>query len=183
MANLPELQRAVMRVPNGAGTYDTIEFDCVEKETHELTNTVTDHPVETGFNVSDHSRPEPRPVTLDVVQTNTPLVGANGSDRAGALWQRFVDLWQNPKLVALDLVGGFFASMAITKVSRVVEVKNAQALVFTVAFKEVRVVENKFARLKPTKDTRGQRRRDLGKETSAAARLWDGAGRLLSGAR
>src|SRR5215471_12959330 len=104
---LPEIQRAVMRVPNGAGGFDAVEFDCVESENHELSNTITDHPVEVGFNPSDHSRPEPRRPTLEVVQSNTPLSGADGTDRARALWQRFVNLWENPKILSLDTVRDF----------------------------------------------------------------------------
>lgn len=180
---LPEIQRAVMRVPNGAGSFDAVEFDCVEQENHALKNTLTDHPVETGSPPTDHSRPEARRVTLEIVQTNTPLGGADGSDRARVLWQRFVDLWQNPKIVALDTARDFYDSMGIEDVSSTVDAKTSQALICTVTFKEIRIVQNKFTRVVPTKDTRGQRKKDLGKETSVAARLWDGAARLFSGAK
>lgn len=52
---------------------DTIEIDSCLDESHQLTNTVTDHPVEEGFNVSDHSRPNPDLVTLRCFVSNTPL--------------------------------------------------------------------------------------------------------------
>lgn len=176
---LPEIQRAVMRVPNGAGGFDSVEFDCVEQENHELKNTLTKHPRETGAPPTDHSRPEPRRVTLGIVQTNTPLSGADGNDRARTLWQRFVDLWQNPKLVALDTARDFYESMAIESVTSPVDAKTAQTLACTVTFEEAVVVQNKFTRIVPTKDPRGQKRKDLGKETSVAARGWDAGGRVL----
>lgn len=50
-----------------------IEVDSCLDETHQLTNTITDHPVEQGFNVTDHSRPEPDRVSLRCLVSNTPL--------------------------------------------------------------------------------------------------------------
>lgn len=52
---------------------DTIEIDSCLDESHSLTNTVTDHPVEEGFNVTDHSRPNADVVTLRCFVSNTPL--------------------------------------------------------------------------------------------------------------
>lgn len=179
---LPEIQRGVMRVPDSAGNYTSFEFDCVERETHELRNTLTDHPVETGSPPTDHSRPEPRKVTLEIVQTNTPNTGADGADRARQLWQLFVDLWERPKILALDTGRDFYPSMGIEGVTSTFEAKSAQTMTGSVVFKEIRVVQNKFTRVVPTTDTRGQRKKDLGKETSVAARLWDGASAMFSGA-
>lgn len=173
MAELPEIQRAVMFVPTGSisiaqgGSSDAVEFDAAVREQHELKSTLTDHPVETGANVTDHSRPEARSVTLEIVQSNTPLDGADGSDRARALWRRFVDLWQNPKLLTLYTARDFYPSMAIESVSSTVDAKTSQALVCTVTFKEIRVVQNKFTRIVPTRDPRGQRKKDQGRRTTA----------------
>ena len=50
-----------------------IEIDAVLEETHTLANTVTDHPVEQGYNITDHSRPEPDTVTMRCFISNTPL--------------------------------------------------------------------------------------------------------------
>jgi hypothetical protein len=50
-----------------------IEVDSCLDETHQLTNTITDHPVEEGFNVTDHSRPDPDRVSLRCFVSNTPL--------------------------------------------------------------------------------------------------------------
>jgi hypothetical protein len=52
---------------------DTVQIDACKEETHDLSNTVTDHPVERGFNVTDHSRPDPDKVTLRCFVSNTPL--------------------------------------------------------------------------------------------------------------
>lgn len=63
------MSRAVVISP---GNNALVVDSCLE-ETHELTNTVTDHPVETGYNVSDHNRPNPDEVTLRCFISNTPL--------------------------------------------------------------------------------------------------------------
>lgn len=52
---------------------DTINIDSCKDESHTLSNTVTDHPVEEGFNPSDHSRPDPDVVNLSCFVSNTPL--------------------------------------------------------------------------------------------------------------
>lgn len=52
---------------------DTIEIDACLDESHTLANTVTDHPVEDGANISDHSRPNPDVVSLHCYVSNTPL--------------------------------------------------------------------------------------------------------------
>jgi hypothetical protein len=51
----------------------TVEVDSCLEESHQLQNTITDHPVEQGFNVTDHSRPEPDRVSLRCFVSNTPL--------------------------------------------------------------------------------------------------------------
>lgn len=67
------MARAVVMSKPRLCQIDTITIDAVKEETHTLANTVTDHPVEEGFNVSDHSRPEPDVVTLQCFISNTPL--------------------------------------------------------------------------------------------------------------
>ncbi len=52
---------------------ESIEIDSCLEETHTLTNTVTDHPVEEGFNITDHCRPNPDTVSLRCFVSNTPL--------------------------------------------------------------------------------------------------------------
>lgn len=57
----------------------TLELDVCLEESHQYTNTITDHPVEDGGNISDHSRPDPDLVTLRCFVSNTPLATANTS--------------------------------------------------------------------------------------------------------
>ena len=145
---LPVTEPVVFYIPDGAGNYDAVQVDACVSESHALVNTLTDNPVEKGFNVTDHSRPEPRQVTLECVQTNTPLGASdNSEDRAGQLWSRFLALWQSPQLLSVQTARDLYTSMGITNVSNKVDARSANALVFTVTLKEVRVVQNRLTRV------------------------------------
>lgn len=70
------MARAVVVSQKGRGklcSVDVVTIDATMDETHDLANTVTDHPVEEGSPISDHSRPEPDRVTLRCFISNTPL--------------------------------------------------------------------------------------------------------------
>jgi hypothetical protein len=51
----------------------SIAIDATVRESHTATSTITDHPVETGSNVSDHIRPDPDMLTLEGVISNAPI--------------------------------------------------------------------------------------------------------------
>jgi hypothetical protein len=183
VSDLPKTDPVVFRIPNGSGAVDEIVIDACVTEQHTLTNTLTDHPVEQGSNITDHSRPEPRRVTLDCVQSNTPPNGraatstrpdrknpaASDGDYAHQLWERFVQLHNSPKLVAVDTVRDFYESMGIESITSPVDAKSASALKFTIGLKEVRVVQNKFTQVKPTKTPAGQAKKNAGKASTKDA--------------
>lgn len=58
--------------PNG-GASGSFTFDLVVTELHERDSQVADHPVESGINITDHTRPDPDHVTLDVFVSQSPL--------------------------------------------------------------------------------------------------------------
>ncbi len=53
-------------------------FDVVPSETQVKSNSITEHPVETGADISDHVRPNLDSVTLEGFVSNTPLFSADG---------------------------------------------------------------------------------------------------------
>ena len=160
---LLKLPAVLLRIPDGSGGTDEITFDATTSEQHSLTSTITDHPVEQGFNVSDHSRPEPRKVTLECWQSNTPLVGEVDGLRDYQLWQRFIDLWRNPRLVEIVTIRDSYTSMAVESVTSPVDVKSANALKFSVSLKEIRVISNKFTQVKIAKAPKAQTKKKVGK--------------------
>lgn len=60
-----------------AGENKFLRFDLVLSETHKLTATATEHPVEKGANVTDHIRSELDAIDLSVFVTNTPIHNEN----------------------------------------------------------------------------------------------------------
>ncbi len=146
--SLPVTEAVVFFVPNGSGAVDILTVDACLTEQHSMSNTLTDHPVEQGFNITDHSRPDPRKATLDCVVTNTPIAGAlPGANYAAGMWQRLVELHNSPQLIDVHTVRDAYYSVSIENVSSAVDVKSANALRFSVAIKEIRVVQNKFTRV------------------------------------
>lgn len=169
MANLPRTQSLVLLVPDGSGGTDVLTVDACLTENHQLQETVTDHPVERGVRITDHVRPEPRRLTLECVVTNTPVRGNTpGLDYAGGFWKRLVDLYESPRIIEVQTLRDYYPSMVVEAVTAPVDAKTAQALVFTVQLKQVRVVENKLTRVVMAKDTRAHRTRKAGGATTSA---------------
>lgn len=74
-------QRASISWQGDSGQTFNLTIDCSRRIQHDMNNTVTDHPVETGSNVSDHIRPDPDTVTIEGVISNAPIFLP--SDHAG----------------------------------------------------------------------------------------------------
>lgn len=55
------------------GRLSMVEFDCTTGEEHTQTAEVTEHPVEEGVDIVDHSRPKLAQLTLTGTITNTPI--------------------------------------------------------------------------------------------------------------
>ena len=70
------------RVRAGNGVASVVTVDVVMDESFEINSTVTDHPVEEGANMSDHSRPEPIVITANCIVSETPI---SASDTTRAL--------------------------------------------------------------------------------------------------
>lgn len=199
----------------GAGTGNaagvpviSVVLDASITEMHTLANTVTDHPVEQGSNVTDHSRPEPDRVQLDCLVSNTPLsqqqqtraIQAQGGltfqstaaaptkigavdGRAQTVYGQLRQLRDNGILCKVVTQLRTYDSMAIESIGAPRDSKTFDALRFSIQFKQVRVVQNKLTRVAVAKDLRVGSKVKTGNqtpsttdvETSAAAKIFDGA--------
>lgn len=152
---------------------DSITIDACTDETHNLTSTVTDHPVEEGPNISDHSRPDPDQVTLACFISNTPLSidqqnlanqDAGGQpaqttsggatqitevpNRAHQVFLKLKKLRDEGTLIEVVTTlktYGLLATegMMITSISIPRNSKNYDGLEFSVTLKQVRIVRNR----------------------------------------
>lgn len=60
------------------GQERVVQLDVWTSESHEDTVTITDHPVETGVVITDHTRDEPKLVSLEGLVSNVPMPGKAG---------------------------------------------------------------------------------------------------------
>lgn len=174
-------------------TIDTIEVDATMSELHTASNVVTDHPVEQGSNVSDHSRPEPDGLQLDCIVSNSPLprgaqtrqitqdTDAGSFDfsvpdeqttpgRARNVYDQLLKLRNTGALVkvvtALRTYGGTEKEgMEIVNLSVPRDSKTAGGLRFSITFKQVRIVRNKLTKFVKSASPQAQPKQKKGNET------------------
>jgi hypothetical protein len=56
-----------------SGEFRIIDFDVITGEDHQISSTISEHPVEEGANISDHVRPNLTKVTLKGIASDTPV--------------------------------------------------------------------------------------------------------------
>lgn len=61
-----------------AGAVTLAEFDIDENETHDLTNVITEHPVEVGSDIADNVRPQLRRFSVQGFVSDSPLLSNPG---------------------------------------------------------------------------------------------------------
>jgi uncharacterized protein YaaR (DUF327 family) len=172
----------VMTLARGASAgAASIAADAVVQEVHTGQNTITDHPVEEGFNPSDHSRPEPDRLQVEMYVSDTPLSieqtqraqkfmqqagigtilspGGNNqiADVVGysrAVRDRLHQYRVAGTLVTVTTAIKTYVSMAIESIAETRTAQDAEAFHATVTFKFIRVVQNKLTRRVVSKDTR-----------------------------
>jgi hypothetical protein len=150
---------------------DTLVLDCSITETHTVANDVTEHPVETGFNVTDHVRAKPDELTIEGIVTNTPFsqtqrtrivqalgitfASATDADQilgqpgyAEAAYTSLRDVRDSGRLITITTSLRTYENMVMTSLVVPRNKDVGDALRFTAQFKRVRVVSNKLAAAK-----------------------------------
>lgn len=169
---------------------ESIEIDSCLDESHQLTNTVTDHPVEQGFNISDHVRPNPDQVTLRCFVSNTPLSvdQTKSAVRQGAVNfdttapqviegrgnQAFLQLKKLRDEGTLIEVVTTLKTYGVSKTEGLViesltiprTRQNYDGLEFTIQLKQIRIVKNRQTRDTRPKDKRAEKKKKKGKKTT-----------------
>lgn len=150
----------VVQRPSGQSFSDqenrSVQLDIVDKEQHDLKNTVTDHPVEEGVNISDHVRPEPNRVTMDCSISNNPppSVGAASPQRGFDAYDQLVTWRDDGTLLNIVTTIDSFSNMVVESISIPRDATNYDGLVFTVTFKKILIVQNQITRVIISKDVR-----------------------------
>lgn len=186
--------RAVAMVRRFCKIADTIEIDSCKEETHTLSNTVTDHPVEEGYNITDHVRPDPDMVTLTCFISNTPLsleqvsrsvregsvefqtsssedvaIG-DAKGRGNTAYEKLKKLRREGTLISVvtSLCTYGVSStegMAIQSISIPRTSKNYDGLEFSITLKQVRIVKNRQTRDSQPREKNTTKKQKKGAQT------------------
>ena len=166
-----------------------LALDCTVTETHTATSTVTEHPVESGANITDHIRPDPVQLSITGIVSDTPIgskqvqravsVGgasvqvtqqeppssATGFGRAA--WAKLDSIRVSAKPVKVVTRDKTYESMALVSLSVPKEAKTGGALYFTAQFKQVRIVFNRSTKVVVAKAPKSHKKQDTGKQPTA----------------
>jgi hypothetical protein len=93
---------------------NTIFFDVVGSEKHEFSSMVTEHPIETGSDVTDHVRPNLDRITLEGFVSQTPIYSDRGSQIQLPLdVQTYTPpISLNPAAAVVNAVGSLISSLS-----------------------------------------------------------------------
>jgi hypothetical protein len=135
-------------------TIDGFPIDAAISEDHTFDSDVTDHPVETGSEITDNIQPKPIQVTLDCLVSDTPIgpiaeargdIDTNGqlilrpSSDAYALMIGIRDK-REPVTIATSLQ--VFENMALVSLSVPRNAQNGESLRFKAVFKQIKYITN-----------------------------------------
>lgn len=137
-------------------------------ESHAAEVEVTEHPVETGANISDHARPKPETLVIEGLVSNTPLpapgdptqnVSLKDSrgqvigqattsskqdlSRAGEAYRDLLDLKNSSELLTVVTALRTYTNMKITNLTVPRDARTGQALRFSCTLKEVRLASSR----------------------------------------
>ena len=129
----------------------SVEFDATLSEGHSWANDITENPVETGSDITDHIRGLPDQITLVGMVTNTPFLEP-GNSSGGVITNDNEDLVQNViekirqlknerSVVTIFTKYVLYKDMAISSVDFTRDASTTNAAIFTIQFKNIRFVE------------------------------------------
>jgi hypothetical protein len=192
------MQVGYVRSGEDGDTFVIFEVDAVMSETHEITATLTDHPVERGADLSDHKRPGQRRYRLEGLVSNTPigdvpLTGENSTasdvtaepkespakatvltfserfDRVRDMLDALTDLTESTQLVTITTDVRTYENAQIVSVVAPRTPDGGDSIAFAVDVVQVRIAETRDVGAPVPRQPRGRRTRDNGSQTGAEA--------------
>jgi len=131
-----------------------VNFDASVSETHTKRNSVPQHPVESGKNVSDHIRQEPDEISINGIVTDHPIIFLASiqaespiegdltpvNDRADMAYAELQRVMNDGELVSIVTTLREYENMAITELSVQRDVANGNVLNASISAREIRIV-------------------------------------------
>lgn len=151
---------AVAIVPSGPGVtgpeIGDIQVDVSVTETHTMSATISDEPIETGSDISDHRKRLPRVLSMEGVLSDMRL-GAGRNKPLGTVMDRYVQLQTLfDSGQTFNIITGFifYPSMMCTKFAVSRDKDKGQIVEFSAEFREVEFVAAEVVPIRPNKRDR-----------------------------
>jgi hypothetical protein len=136
------INQATKKIPS----IGTLKLDTTIDESHNHSNTITDHPIESGFSVSDAIIHNPMSLSITgIISTHSlypdRMNDGNSPYRADSAYSKLVQLSNADALVTVVSTLKTYTNMGIESISVPRNSGIGQALEFSITFKKVRVVD------------------------------------------
>jgi hypothetical protein len=162
------------------GKINFFEFDVTINESHEMTNMITDFPVEEGYSISDHVLRIPERSTLQGFITNSPIPRSRGTllnlfdksnrvnaalesilqiagfDSAGKITSEVSKFKRVPQVITVVTGLRSYANMVITNVVIPRDKDTGDALIFTIEMRRLIVAFSETAIVQNISDLNGK---------------------------
>lgn len=129
---------------------DGYQVDAELSSDHEFVNEVTEHPVETGADVTDHSTPKAISVSVEGVVSDTPvgnLAAKRLSDGAGTpsddALARLLALRESREPITIETSLRVYDNMMLEQLTTSRDASTGDALRFRATFKQLQLVTNR----------------------------------------
>jgi hypothetical protein len=118
----------------------TLTFDCTLTEQSRHASDVTRHPIEDGADVTDHVRPEPVTLTLQVVATTSPVGGLAEPDaqRDRTFRRDVIEIKEGRELITVLCELGEFPNMVISGIDDRQDAGTGEAYIASITLTEIR---------------------------------------------
>lgn len=155
----------------------TLTFDCTLKEQAQNTAQVTSHEVEDGAPITDHVRPQPVRLTLQVVASTAPLRDTPDPQRDRKFRQDVLEIYHGRELCEVVCEAGVFSNMVISQIDDPIDASTGEAMVASITWQEIRRAVRVVTLVPPdpADERRAQRARDAGGQAGAPADATDTA--------
>lgn len=121
-----------------------ISFDLILSESHSISNTISEHPVEDGSVISDHIKNNLENGSLTGLISNFSLsTFTSFTNRAQDAYDEIVRLWKNRETVTLVSVLRTYNDIAIVDVNVSLSADTGSAIVLDISFKQIKKVKLK----------------------------------------
>lgn len=149
---------------NTFAIFDVVQFDASLSETHSITASITQHPVETGSDITDHYRGNPDTLSMDVVVSDTPIRFFSIANPASPVvdperqtGKRSIDAYERLKafideasVVDIFTTLRTYKNMALESYSVIRDAQTGNTLRASLKFREVITVDTETEQVKPS---------------------------------